>query len=186
MGLVLSWYNWLRKEPGTFNATFGWCALTLITMTMYGLFWFSIISLFNISLPEQKGVESMSPDTYLLRSYAMAPAVIWEEVAFRLPLGVMMWILRKRPLWQYAHKHAHKLLAALTLASSMIFGSLHTSSPVPILLQGVLGIGFCWLFLKLGGVRGRMLKPLFFCSIVHISYNHTFNVIDTIRFLASK
>jgi hypothetical protein len=184
MRFLKSWYEWLRKEPASFNATFGWCVATFSVMIMYGLLWMAIITIFHLPCPEQE-TDGGDPYFHQLMMYTIAPIVVMEEVFFRAPLGLMMSIMRRPQFWPRLHKHAPIVLAVTTLVSSVWFGSMHTYSPVPIMLQGVLGIVFSCLFLKNGGVRGRILKPLFFNTVVHIAYNHVFNVLNTFDILAS-
>lgn len=95
---------------------------------------------------------------YLLMSLLPLLAAL-EELIFRLPLALFV---RKnvRPL----------TLVSATLLLSLFFGLGH-GGWVGVPMQGVMGIVFCIVFLKCGGLEKNYRKAFFSSTFVHFSYN---------------
>lgn len=82
-----------------------------------------------------------------------------EEFVFRLPLALLV-------KWEWSVKGI--LIAASVL--SVLFGLVH-GGIVNIFIQGVAGFAYCLLFLKAGGMQGKVVKPLVVTTLVHFSFN---------------
>lgn len=60
----------------------------------------------------------------------------------------------------------------ITIISSIVFGYAH-GSQINILIQGVVGVFFCAVFLKCGGYNGNFFKGFAASSVAHFLYNLT-------------
>jgi hypothetical protein len=90
----------------------------------------------------------------------MFAGIVMEEVLFRLPLAFAVRYLR----------FVGVLLSVLVLsiAFAWVHGNLSTGR---LLLQGMGGIVLSVIFLKCGGLNGKVLKPLAVCVGYHITWD---------------
>lgn len=70
------------------------------------------------------------------------------------------------------------ILFCWLLFSFLLFGPLHMfvgeyreTFLVSIVAQGALGLMLAKIYLKCGGIRGKMLKPLVICVLIHFAHN---------------
>ena len=95
-----------------------------------------------------------------------------EEIVFRAPLSLL------GPL---SCRWSSQIVIWAVVLISILFGYLH-GDWTNILLQGGLGLIFSLVYLKMGGMRGRVLIPLLASSAVHFLYNGIFLVRDYFSF----
>lgn len=102
-----------------------------------------------------------------------------EEICWRLPLVLMV---------KWTGRNA-KAVLLFAVALSVGFGSGHSylsgSELIAITIQGTLGFIWCLLFLKAGGMQGKILKPLLVTTLVHTCYNWIIYVMDIYDVFAS-
>jgi len=159
--------RWLKREARGRNF---WCYTILFALAnfIYVLLFFLVLVLIGIDVMPRE----YSP-IFLLRIirywYKFLPwmfyAIIREEFIFRLlPLGLglrLARVLKKDPLF---------LLIFLSISFSAVFGLGH-GRYTNILIQGMVGLSWCVLFLKCGGFQGKYLKAFSATLLSHLLYN---------------
>ncbi|HSE35488.1 MAG TPA: CPBP family intramembrane glutamic endopeptidase [Candidatus Paceibacterota bacterium] len=151
-------YAWLHVEPEGFS---------LWKFFLDCLFWLfiytSIVGIFlthsSTELPSSKALEGFVQDHPVRLFVALPFLAAAEELLFRLPLIVFI----KR-------NSSVGVLAAATITLSIIFGLGH-GGWIGVPMQGVMGLIFCCVFLKCGGLHKKYGKAFLSSTVVHFSYN---------------
>jgi len=160
--------KWLEKEPvgawQHFTTAHTVFSLDLAIVLLFG----SIIAVFTGG-PDDDNVNVLILEAFterLLRdplgtTYLLAKAALIEEIVFRgIPLHLA--VLFSHGRWGF--------ITPVALVSSFVFGWGHGGWE-GIFLQGFGGLLYCGLFLKCGGLRGRILRPLAMCWAIHLTWN---------------
>lgn len=137
----------------------------------YFLFWFFIaffysyviVDKFMFSEQQLVGFKLIHWKGALIFFYA----ALLEEAAFRFaPFSLVH-------EWAAEYKKYLKpaILAVLIFFSFMLFGFVHKYRLANIFNQGVLGLNLGMVYLKLGGIRNKVVKPLAACTLFHWLYN---------------
>lgn len=90
-----------------------------------------------------------------------ARAASGEEIIFRVPLVLVLWLTNKSKI----------ALSFSIVTLSLFFGSYHGYELYNFICQGVSGIIFCIAFLQLGAWRGGYFQALLLCSLIHLMVN---------------
>lgn len=149
-------WRYLENEPKKF-----------FQMARCFFFWFILCFLYAhfVILYDRQFVEF-----YLLdfkKALLFIYVALFEETFFRVLPFLMVYVFT-----QGREKYFKPLsLVALVLWSFMFFGFLHSYRAVNILYQGVGGLVMGIVYLKFGGMRGKILKPFFATAFFHWLWN---------------
>jgi len=155
--------RWLKEEALGIQAVFLIFAAVAVNL-LYVIVGLNVTASLGIDIPPASGAEDLVDFSSLfLRSGDM----LLEEVAFRLPLAILVWA-------------AWPLIGIIAFAgfASVVFGAIH-GSLWHVLFQGVGGFMFSLLFLKCGGLQKRWVKALACAFTAHFLYNATILVLVT-------
>lgn len=155
--------EWIEKEAK------GREMLKLIFIFLVLNFAYNVIAFYSLS---KMGVtfpmDTKKPKFGMFTWYLpvlIAFAAFVEECAFRAPLAIVALDERKTSM---------VLLMAVFL--SVVFGYVHGGASF-ILIQGVSGFLYSILFLKCGGLKTKILKPLTASTTLHFLFNSTLALI---------
>lgn len=160
---MLKFFEWLNTEP---KGRALWKFLALVILINYGYAsWVEVAaSAFVIDLPHAKVLESLVRE-HALFLFALLPFLAaLEELIFRLPLALFL-----------KFNVRSETLCAVAFVLSTVFGLAH-GGWVGVPIQGVMGVVFCVVFLKCGGLRKKYRKAFLSSTAVHFTYN--FSVIS--------
>lgn len=106
-------------------------------------------------------IQNMLPQTFgrspaFLFFFSCIIAPLWEEIIFRL--------LPLKAILLAPEKYKNGMLGVVAISASIIFGYLHFG-PISILIQGIGGALYCWLYLR----NKSILSPM----IAHAIWNFT-------------
>lgn len=135
------------------EATFVQKVKNLFAMILLNLIWVVfVIQMYQYLIP--RGLPGM-PDPrndFQVFFWACLIAPFWEELVFRyLPRKI--------------GDVAPKLMVPMIIVSSILFGLIHSGVP-SILIQGVIGFSFFWLYMKNGSIVWTMLAHALWNLIV--------------------
>lgn len=155
---------WLQKEAQGKSALVWTFAIVKINL-IYSFAALWVLPHMGIIVPEVPGAEKFATDDVAL-ILAMTPYVLLEELMFRFPLVILVWL-----------QYSLRSVLMFALIFSILFGLAHGSSE-HILIQGVDGFLLSLLFLKCGGLQGRPFKALACSFTAHWLYNASLIVIS--------
>ncbi len=165
--------RWLRSEPAGVKATIEFLRDALLTKFAWVVVMSIIATWFNyvpdshntLDLQDALGEFSLSVLTAIL----MASAAI-EELLFRTaPLffgWAVAWVF-----WRNECELAQtSVLLGISIVASAVFGYVHGNfSSIPV--QGVGGFILSIVYLKCGGINGKIMWPLMTSASVHFVFN---------------
>lgn len=103
----------------------------------------------------------------LARALPIAYAALLEETFFRAMPFYLIYVFTKK-----REKYFKPLIfTALILFSFVFFGFIHEFRAINILHQGVGGLILGIIYLKFGGMRGKVFKPFLVCVAYHWLWN---------------
>lgn len=118
--------EWLFKAEDTIEGKLAVVAVVMVILVTSMYFMKQFIGYLHYDAPR----------VVLYGFYTVILAPLWEELAFRvIPVAI-------------AEQLNPKLLWPIIGLSTIIFAFGHTDSPSPLLIQGVLGLGFMAVYLK--------------------------------------
>jgi hypothetical protein len=85
--------------------------------------------------------------------------VVWEEVRFRLPLAIPTRLVKSGPL----------AVIGTAVGFSLLFSYIHDGGNRVTQVTGALL--YCGMYLKAGGWKGKILKPLAVVVFAHLAFN---------------
>lgn len=157
--------QWLLREPSG-NLLLGLCHFFLALLVfdlLYPTAWFAEVAK-SLPLPEYQRPRPLDPN---LRSYMvlLLATPLLEEFFYRVvPLTGAVWLSRWGGwvgIW------------AITVESSLFFGFRHVPTwgwgTIPFYF--LVGVVYSLLYLKCGGLQGKILKPFAICVGSHIFWN---------------
>lgn len=145
--------RWLAEESTVLQSLWHASATIAVSVAYSLLVW----TLFGKVVGYHFPLSAMSADQYVL----IIAGGFGEEVLFRVfPLAVVIGLFGR---------NAAALVGTSVLAS-FYFGYLH-AGPTRIIVQGMLGLLLCLLYLKAGGYHKKEVRGLAFCGTVHVVYN---------------
>lgn len=150
--------DWLAKEAKNGQTIILVLAVLAINI-LYNIMAFYLLSeVLHIPVPiRQDGFEAILFSPLLIFIFALN-----EELIFRAPLGIAAFYLDRLGRLP--------LVLVLALISSIIFGWLH-GGWIFVCFQGVGGYLYSLLFLKCGGLKGYIFKPLVASTFAHYLHN---------------
>ncbi len=121
------------------EATFIKKMKNLLSMILLNLLWVMVVmQAYQYLLPQSLPRMPEPRDSFQLFFWACLIAAFWEELVFRyLPRKI--------------GEVAPKLMVPMIIVSSILFGLVHSGVP-SILVQGVIGFSFFWLYMKNGSI----------------------------------
>lgn len=106
------------------------------------------------------------PYEYLLP--ALAVQLVAEELFRLVPLALVVWLTRRNP-------HTRRYTLAMSVLTAILFGLMHLPNGIPLMMvlfcQAVLGLVWNHVYLRTGGLAGRMLVGFFYAWLAHFSYD---------------
>lgn len=103
----------------------------------------------------------------LVRALPFAYAALLEETFFRAMPFYLIYVFTKK-----REKYFKPLIfSALILFSFMFFGFTHHWRVINILFEGIWGLTIGTIYLKFGGMKGKLIKPLLVCTLFHCLQN---------------
>ena len=148
--------QWIIKEPQTLDG----CILVVLFVFSLDLTWMVLTIPFITPLIDATNDQTVRTAAEFHPFYLLFFAAFFEEIIFRvLPLFfcVILFLRKSTIIW-------------IAFVSSAIFGFEH-GSWVHILMQGEAGFVYCLAYLKCGGWRGAILKPLSVTTSAHVAWN---------------
>ncbi len=151
-------FEWLSIEPKG-EALWKFLALVVLMNCGYASWVYVTTSAFVIDLPDSKVLEDLIREHTLI-FFALLPFLAaLEELIFRLPLAIFL---------KYNIQPGALLVVAVLL--SILFGLAH-GGLVGVPIQGIMGLVFCVVFLKCGGLQMKYQKAFLSSTAVHFTYN---------------
>jgi membrane protease YdiL (CAAX protease family) len=153
--------KWIMKEPKTIEG----CLAIILLISFLNFTWMvGTLPIFDFLLPPNDPTGAATAEIHKLRSmeifYVLSLASFGEEFFFRFcPLFIAV-KAGMRKSW----------IICVALASSALFGWLH-GGVVHIFMQGVAGFLYSLAYLKCGGWRGAVLKPLAVTTTTHLTWD---------------
>jgi membrane protease YdiL (CAAX protease family) len=169
---VSKFFTWVADEPTTprkISDVITDVGLLAVVWTVLAV---TAIRLFGLS-PTADAPSSENPGTtldWLASIEFFLGAAIVEEIIFRLLPLYLAW--RLVLVWRLGAKSV-PLLLVVAFVSSVLFGYVH-GGLLRLPVQGASGIFLSLVYLKCGGVRGKVLVPLAASSITHFLMNMMF------------
>jgi membrane protease YdiL (CAAX protease family) len=153
--------KWIMEEPQT---VFGCLAIVLLVSFLNITWMISTVPFFYSVLQTNDPTAAATTEIQKLGSmkifYVLAAISFAEELIFRFcPLSISVSAGMKKSWTIY-----------VALASSALFGWLH-GGVVHIFMQGVAGFLYSLAYLKCGGWRGLVLKPLMVTTTAHLTWD---------------
>jgi len=151
-------FDWLQKEP---TGTAFWKFLALIVLLNYGFAsWVEIVlTVGGVQFPDSEVLENLVRNHTVIFFGLLPFLVAIEEAIFRLPLVVFL----KR-------NASPRTLCVVVAILSILFGLGH-GGWIGVPIQGVMGISFCVVFLKCGGLQKKYWKAFLSSTGVHFVHN---------------
>ena len=155
----MSLKSWLLDEPVYWKLPI-YILFASFTLLAIGITIGSALYFLEIDTPPRPDIETLVRMEWDAVISIVLVWVLAEEFFFRfLPIMIGRSLLNSMPI-----------TILLCLISSIIFGYLH-GNHWNILVQGVIGMGFCLIYLKCGGINKKIVKPYLTTSAVHFLYN---------------
>lgn len=151
-------FDWLGQEP---TGKAYWKFLAFVVLLNYGFVsWVEIVlNIVGVQLPNSKALEALTQNHTVLFFSLLPLFAAIEEAIFRLPLRIFL----KRNL-------SPRRLCVVVIILSVLFGLGHGGwSGVPI--QGVMGVVFCVVYLRCGGLQKKYWKAFLSSTGVHTLHN---------------
>lgn len=149
--------KWLRVEPT------GWTLSVFFATTIIALLVFAkILEIIYVSLGvpfEDAELMRLIRDHTLLLFCLLPVFAAIEELIYRLPLCIFI-----------ERNASNSTIIIVSVALSFLFGHAH-GGWIGVPAQGVMGLVFCVVFLKCGGLQKKYLKAFTSATLVHFTYN---------------
>lgn len=147
--------RWLHREAkGTEPVQ--WILLVIVLNFLYAVFICKTLSrLEMLPYSEPLGLTILSPSF----PFVLFGLALLEEIVFRLPLALFI-----------SADESLRAILGFAIILSVSFGLAHGYLTC-VLMQGVVGLNLCLLFLKCGGLKGNYTKALLSSATAHFLFN---------------
>ena len=150
--------GWLDREPSA-SAIPAWIFLGCLALLLYGELVTMLLQYFHLVDAVEYGWEG---EKFGLR-FAVDHLQIagGEEMVFRAPLTIPLLLFRRA-----------KVPLLLTAAvSSGAFAMYHEGNLFSFATHGIIGLALCVIFMKCGGMNGKLFKALWVTTAIHFLHN---------------
>lgn len=168
--MLRKFFFWLEREYHgigviVFSLLVAFFALSYSSVALNFLFSVGWVSI-SPDVPRHPGIEMLR----LSFPFRLFTGALLEEILFRyLPFQMAVYRSEEFDIENYWKVKASVIIYA-TCWSSVVFGLMHGNF-FNIFIQGVVGIFFCLVFLKCGGMKRNFGKAVIASAFCHFSYN---------------